>query len=113
MKKALCLIVLCALMFLSACSLETVGAAHLQVSNRGTYRVQCLVEDGTGVFTFWVEAGADHSVLLDLGEYRVKVELYRADRGVAGRYYTLSLTEVGRVHQIAVDDTWVTGEGGL
>lgn len=111
MKKAMMIVILAGLVLMPACKLETVGAAHLQVLNSSAYRVHYLVDDSLAVTDYWVEAGKAHSVLLELGEYRVKVELYQGSQAVAGRLYTLSLTAVGRVHQITVDNSWVSGGG--
>lgn len=111
MKKKMLMVFLTILVIMSACKMETDGAAHLQVLNSSRFRVHYLVDDGLTVSDTWVEAGQSHSVLLELGEYRVKVELYEGSQAVAGRLYTLSLTAVGRVHQITVDDGWVSGGG--
>lgn len=107
MKTLRILPIVCLLMLLSGCAVDSEGSAHLLVSNLSSYRVRCLVDDGGLAADFWLESKAEKSVLLEMGEYRVKLELYQGGQAMAGRLYTLSLTKVARVHQIAIDNSWL------
>jgi len=106
------LVLFCALMTLWTCTVDSEGAANLLLSNLSTMRVLCKVDDGLGVSTYWVESLEEKSLLLDMGEYRVKIELYRGGQAVSARLYTLSLTQVARVHQIVIENNWADGGGG-
>ncbi len=106
------LVLFCALIAVSGCALDTDGSAHLLVSNLSTMRAHCLVDDGLTVQSYWVESLEENSLLLEMGEYRVKIELYRGGQAQLGRLYTLSLSRVGRVHQIVIEDNWLDGGGG-
>ena len=52
-------------------------------------------------------AGPESSVLLEMGEYRVKIELTQGDQVIGARTIPLSLTQIGRVHQITVKNEWL------
>lgn len=108
-KKTILALLCGTLIGLCSCTVDRDGAANLLVSNSSSLRARCLVDDGVSVVGFWVESLEESSLLLDIGEYRVKIELYRGERAAAARLYTLSMTTIGRVHQLLIDDSWVDG----
>ncbi len=106
--RRLRILALCGLLAVAAgCGVDRDGAASLLVSNLSSYRARCLVSDGTDVYPFWVESNVESSVLLDMGEYQVKIELYQGSQVLTARLIPVSLIQVGRVHQIVVKDEWI------
>lgn len=106
--RTLGILTLCGLLtVLTGCGVDREGSASLLVSNFSSYRVRCQVSDGTAADSFWVESEEESSVLLEMGEYRVKVELTQGDQVIGARTIPLSLTQIGRVHQITVKNEWL------